>query len=92
MLPPCMQRAHDGLDVQEEFEVEHEKGQDISFNMNRDGRVKYITFFEDGTSRPGKKTAVWELDKGEYELTLFLHLGTIGVTVVFRRYEINARL
>ncbi|KAG6542404.1 hypothetical protein Mapa_016233 [Marchantia paleacea] len=60
------QRAHDGLDVQEELEVEHEMGQDISPNMNRDGRVKYITFYEDGTSRPGKKTAVWELDKVDH--------------------------
>ncbi|KAL2643136.1 hypothetical protein R1flu_010723 [Riccia fluitans] len=61
------QRAHDGSDVQEEFDMEHELGQDIvSKNLTRDAGVKYITFYEDATSRPGKKTAVWEIDKVDH--------------------------
>lgn len=32
--------------------------------MTRSPRVKYITYYEDADSLPGKRTAVWELDKG----------------------------
>eukprot|EP00249_Psilotum_nudum_P005401 c18838_g1_i5 orf=705-1070(+) len=34
--------------------------------MTRDSNVKYITFFEDGVSIPGKRTAVWEIDKVDH--------------------------
>lgn len=46
-----------------ELNVEHH-GEDIVPNMTRSTRVKYITFYEDSESIPGKRTAVWELDKG----------------------------
>jgi hypothetical protein len=32
--------------------------------MTRSPRVKYITYYEDSESIPGRRTAVWELDKG----------------------------
>ena len=57
------QTTHDGSDVQEILNVEHLDGHDITSNMSRDNRVNYITFYEDETSLPGKKTAVWEFDK-----------------------------
>eukprot|EP01018_Ginkgo_biloba_P030470 Gb_39969 [translate_table: standard] len=57
------QSAHDGSDVQEALNVEHQQYTDIVPNLTRDSRFKYITFFEDGESIPGKRTAVWELDK-----------------------------
>lgn len=59
------QSEHDGSDVQIELNVEHENDKDIVPNMTRASRVKYITYYEDAESRPGRKTAVWELDKGE---------------------------
>lgn len=59
------QSEHDGSDVQIELNVEHEIERDIVPNMTRVSRVKYITYYEDAESRPGRKTAVWELDKGE---------------------------
>lgn len=62
-----MQTAHDGSDVQEVFDLEHPIGTDIVPNMSRDSRVNYITFYEDETSHPGRKTAVWEFDKSKYE-------------------------
>ncbi|KAI7988437.1 Phospholipid--sterol O-acyltransferase [Camellia lanceoleosa] len=31
--------------------------------MSRSPRVKYITYYEDSDSLPGKRTAIWELDK-----------------------------
>lgn len=46
-----------------ELNVEHH-GEDIVPNMTRSTRVKYITFYEDSESIPGRRTAVWELDKG----------------------------
>ncbi|CAM6094433.1 unnamed protein product [Calypogeia fissa] len=57
------QRAHDILDVQQELNVEHVEWEDITPNMSRERNAKYVTFYEDAVSRPGKKTAVWELDK-----------------------------
>ncbi|KAJ7543177.1 hypothetical protein O6H91_09G028100 [Diphasiastrum complanatum] len=59
------QGAHDG-DVQEDINFEHESGNDIIPNMSRDSKFKYVTFYEDGISIPGKKTAVWELDKVDH--------------------------
>jgi phospholipid:diacylglycerol acyltransferase len=44
--------------------VEHHYEEDIVPNMTRLPRVKYITYYEDSESLPGKRTAVWELDKG----------------------------
>lgn len=57
------QADHDGSDVQEELNVEHNHDEDIIPNMTKLPRVKYITFYEDSESIPGR-TAVWELDKG----------------------------
>ncbi|MCO5551023.1 hypothetical protein L7F22_004518 [Adiantum nelumboides] len=57
------QTSHDGSDVQEIVDFEHELGTDIVPNMSRDSRANYITFYEDETSYPGRKTAVWEFDK-----------------------------
>ena len=65
------QRFHDGSDVQEILNVEHPQGHDISPNMSRDSQIRYITFYEDEKSLPGKKTAVWEFDKGYYMCSLF---------------------
>lgn len=58
------QTAHEVTDMQEELNVPHDGESDIVPNMTRDSRVKYITYYEDGDSLPGKRTAVWELDKG----------------------------
>lgn len=44
--------------------VEHNHEEDIVPNMTRSQRGKYITYYEDSESIPGKRTAVWELDKG----------------------------
>nr|XP_023922261.1 phospholipid--sterol O-acyltransferase [Quercus suber] len=60
------QPEHDGSDVQVELNVEHHHGEDIIPNMTRSPRVKYITFYEDSESIPGKRTAVWELDKASH--------------------------
>lgn len=57
------QTAHDGSDIQEIIDMEHPLGSDIVPNMSRDSGVKYITYYEDGISLPGKRTAVWEFDK-----------------------------
>ncbi|KAJ7292279.1 hypothetical protein O6H91_Y288800 [Diphasiastrum complanatum] len=57
------QNAHYGSDVQEILDVEQEPGKDIFLKMPHNIKSKYITYYEDGTSLPGKKTAVWELDK-----------------------------
>lgn len=59
-----LQSEHDGSDVQVHLNVEHPPEADILPNMTRSPRVKYITYFEDSESLPGKRTAVWELDKG----------------------------
>lgn len=59
-----MQSEHDGSDVQVHLDVEHQPEMDIIPNMTRSPRVKYITYYEDSESLPGKRTAVWELDKG----------------------------
>lgn len=58
------QSPHNGSDVQVEFNVEHHHEADIVPNMTRSPRVKYITYYEDSESIPGRRTAVWELDKG----------------------------
>uniref|UniRef100_A0A6P4A6P8 phospholipid--sterol O-acyltransferase isoform X1 n=1 Tax=Ziziphus jujuba TaxID=326968 RepID=A0A6P4A6P8_ZIZJJ len=57
------QAEHDGSDVQVELNVEHTYDEDIIPNMTRSPRVKYITYYEDSETIPGKRTAVWELDK-----------------------------
>ncbi|XP_057965162.1 phospholipid--sterol O-acyltransferase [Malania oleifera] len=57
---------HDGSDVQVELNVEHQHEADIVPNMTRSPRVKYITYYEDSESIPGKRTAVWEFDKGSH--------------------------
>lgn len=58
------QSEHDGTDVQVELNVRHNHDEDIVPNMTRTPKVKYVTFYEDSASIPGKRTAVWELDKG----------------------------
>ncbi|XP_024532484.1 phospholipid--sterol O-acyltransferase [Selaginella moellendorffii] len=57
------QTAHEGSDIQEVFDVEHEHGGDLVYNGSRDSRIKYITYYEDAVGLAGKKTAVWEFDK-----------------------------
>ncbi|WOG81734.1 hypothetical protein DCAR_0100885 [Daucus carota subsp. sativus] len=59
------QLEHDGSDVQVQLNVEHIH-EDIVSNMTRSPRVKYITFYEDSESLPGKRTAVWEIDKANH--------------------------
>lgn len=59
-----LQSPHNGSDVQVEFNVEHHHEADIVPKMTRSPRVKYITYYEDSESIPGRRTAVWELDKG----------------------------
>ncbi|KAK9265856.1 hypothetical protein L1049_027089 [Liquidambar formosana] len=60
------QSEHDGSDVQVDLNVEHHHEADIIPNMTRSPRVKYITYYEDSVSIPGKRTAVWELDKANH--------------------------
>lgn len=60
------QSEHDGSDVQVDLNVEHHHETDIVPNMTRTPRVKYITYYEDSESIPGKRTAVWELDKANH--------------------------
>ncbi|XP_072968615.1 phospholipid--sterol O-acyltransferase [Typha angustifolia] len=60
------QSEHDGSDVQISLNVEHHHDTDILPNMTRAPRVKYITYYEDSESIPGRRTAVWELDKGNH--------------------------
>ncbi|CAL5337673.1 unnamed protein product [Camellia sinensis] len=55
---------HDGSDVQVHLNVEHHYEVDVIPNMSRSPRVKYITYYEDSDSLLGKRTVVWELDKG----------------------------
>ncbi|RAL43450.1 hypothetical protein DM860_012591 [Cuscuta australis] len=57
------QSEHDGSDVQIHLNVDHQHGVDIIPNMTRSPRVKYITYYEDSESLPGRRTAVWEIDK-----------------------------
>ncbi|XP_074279029.1 phospholipid--sterol O-acyltransferase isoform X1 [Silene latifolia] len=57
------QAEHDGTDVQVELNVIHQHGADIVPNMTKSSKVKYITYYEDSESIPGRRTAVWELDK-----------------------------
>ncbi|XP_020274244.1 phospholipid--sterol O-acyltransferase [Asparagus officinalis] len=60
------QAEHDGSDVQVHLDVEHIQGEDIVPNMTRAPRVKYMTYYEDSESIPGRRTAVWELDKANH--------------------------
>lgn len=60
------QSEHDGSDVQVQLNVEHQPEMDVIPNMTRSPRVKYITYYEDSESLPGKRTAVWELDKANH--------------------------
>ncbi|XP_025603209.1 phospholipid--sterol O-acyltransferase isoform X2 [Arachis hypogaea] len=60
------QSEHDGTDVQIELNVEHHHDEDVVANMTRSPKVKYITYYEDSESLPGKRTAVWELDKANH--------------------------
>lgn len=59
------QSEHDGSDVHEELNVEHIHDVDIVPNTTKSPRAKYVTYYEDSESIPGKRTAVWELDKGK---------------------------
>ena len=61
-----LQHAYSVSDVQVSYNSEHQNGEDIIPNMTRDNNVKYVTFYEDGESIPGKRTAVWEIDKGVF--------------------------
>ncbi|XP_048336649.1 phospholipid--sterol O-acyltransferase isoform X5 [Ziziphus jujuba] len=65
------QAEHDGSDVQVELNVEHTYDEDIIPNMTRSPRVKYITYYEDSETIPGKRTAVWELDKDFFSRNTF---------------------
>jgi hypothetical protein len=67
-----LQAEHDGSDIQTRMNVEHHHDQDILPNMKRSPHVKYITYYEDGESIPGWRTAVWELDKGAHLEPIFL--------------------
>lgn len=58
------QSEHDGSDVQVQLNVDHHHDEDVVPKMTRSPRTKYITYYEDAESIPGKSTAVWELDKG----------------------------
>ncbi|KAK3028116.1 hypothetical protein RJ639_038977, partial [Escallonia herrerae] len=60
------QSEHDGSDVQVRLNVEHIHEEDVIPDMARSPRVKYITYYEDSESLPGKRTAVWELDKANH--------------------------
>ncbi|KAM7501492.1 hypothetical protein LguiB_000396 [Lonicera macranthoides] len=60
------QSEHDGSDVQVNLNVEHHHEADVIANMTRSPRVKYITYYEDSESLPGKRTAVWEIDKANH--------------------------
>ncbi|CAM8933296.1 unnamed protein product [Rhodiola kirilowii] len=60
------QAEHDGSDVQVHLNVEHRHEEDIVPNMTKSPRVKYITYYEDSESIPGKRTAVWEIDKANH--------------------------
>ncbi|GAB4830072.1 hypothetical protein Ancab_019713 [Ancistrocladus abbreviatus] len=57
------QSEHDGSDVQVTLNVIHDHEVDMDPNMTREARVKYITYYEDSESIPGRRMAVWELDK-----------------------------
>lgn len=67
-----MQSEHDGSDLQVELNVEHHHDADIVPNMTRSPRVKYITYYEDSESIPGRRTAVWELDKSRWNSYIIL--------------------
>lgn len=60
------QSEHDGSDVQVELNVEHHHEADVVHNMTRSPKVKYITYYEDSESIPGRRTAVWEIDKANH--------------------------
>lgn len=60
------QLEHDGSDLQVKLNVDHIHGEDIVPNMVRSPRIKYITYYEDSESIPGRRTAVWELDKANH--------------------------
>ncbi|PON34764.1 Lecithin:cholesterol/phospholipid:diacylglycerol acyltransferase [Parasponia andersonii] len=60
------QAEHDGSDVQMELNIEHIHDVDIIPNMTKSPRTKYVTYYEDSVSIPGKRTAVWELDKANH--------------------------
>ncbi|KAI0528997.1 hypothetical protein KFK09_001542 [Dendrobium nobile] len=60
------QLEHNGSDLQVKLDVDHIHGEDIIPNMSRSPRVKYITYYEDSESIPGRRTAVWEIDKANH--------------------------
>lgn len=60
------QRAYTASDVQVTNDVKHLVGDDIIPDMARDSNTRYMTFYEDGDSIPGKRTAVWEIDKVDH--------------------------
>ncbi|KAI4349359.1 hypothetical protein L6164_009954 [Bauhinia variegata] len=60
------QSEHDGSDVQVELNVQHHHDEDVIPNMTKSPKAKYITYYEDSASLPGKRTAVWEIDKANH--------------------------
>ncbi|CAL5329519.1 unnamed protein product [Camellia sinensis] len=82
---------HDGSDVQVHLNVEHHYEADVIPNMSRSPRVKYITYYEDSDSLPGKRTVVWELDKERVGpnsgklVIMFMQLGAKLPLYAFKR-------
>lgn len=86
----AFQSEHDGSDVQIELNVEHCRGKDIVPNMTKSPKVKYITFYEDSESIPGKRTAVWELDKGGWlVLAVFTFRILIMLFLDLTQFQLN---
>lgn len=81
-----LQSEHDGSDVQIELNVDHQYGEDLVPNMSRSPRVKYITYYEDSESLLGKRTAIWELDKGAC-MSAWLVLSCHGLTNKYYGYK-----
>ncbi|CAL5395268.1 unnamed protein product [Camellia sinensis] len=82
---------HDGSDVQVHLNVEHHYEANVIPNMSRSPRVKYITYYEDSDSLPGKRTVVWELDKERVGpnlgklVIMFMQLGAKLPLYAFKR-------
>ncbi|CAL5416190.1 unnamed protein product [Camellia sinensis] len=82
---------HDGSDVQVHLNVEHHYEADVIPNMSRSPTVKYITYYEDSDSLPGKRIVVWELDKERVGpnsgklVIMFMQLGAKLPLYAFKR-------
>ncbi|CAL5354448.1 unnamed protein product [Camellia sinensis] len=76
---------HDGSDVQVHLNVEHHYEADVIPNMSRSPRVKYITYYEDSDSLPGKRT-VWRVGPNSGKLVImFMQLGAKLPLYAFKR-------